>query len=238
MNVRFLMKIPFTVKTKKGDVLQEETKTATLSTDLLLDPYYVSESALLSMFVDESEYGKYGQKAREIAFNSSVRAWEWTKYKLMGYPEEFKKHYVRELALCLAMNGFAKHFYQGFQESLHRSKTYAEFTVTTTVKNSPLALRGILDQSQKCIDDIKEEIEEKEDLLAGLGRDNLKGACNTANPWTWRIWFNNNLPERSKEIYASEKVWFNGNIYKDGKGVSKSRTDFGGRAARSPIYHY
>lgn len=231
MNVRFLIKLPIRVE---GTPKQH----ATLSVDLMLQPYLISESALLSAFVEESEYAKYGQKAREIAFNSSVRAWEWSKFKLKDYPEEYKIHYVRELALCFAMNAFAKYFFQNFNESLHRSKTYGEFTVTTTVKNNPAALKSLLDQSKQCIDDIKAEIEQAEDLVNGLGLDNLKGACNPSNAFSWRMWFHNNLPERSNQIYASEKFWYNGNMYKDGKYVSDSRVDHNRRTVRSPVYQY
>lgn len=239
MNIRFLLKIPFRTKVKQSDgVFREEEKKASLSIDTLLDPYLISESALLSMFMDEDEYCKYGLKAREIAFNSSLRAWEWGQHRLCGYPEEQRIYWIRELAFCYAMNAFAKHFYQGFQDTLHRSKTYAEFTVTTTVKNSPLALKSILDDSQRCIDEMKAEIEEAKDLANGLGTINYKGILNCKNKISWRLWFHNNLPVRSNEIYASEKYGYNGNIYKDGKNVSDSRAYYSGRAARSPVYNY
>lgn len=239
MNIRFLLKIPFRNKTKLPDgTVQEEEKKASLVVDTLLDPYYISDSALLSMFVDESEYGRWGLKAREIAFHASLRAWEWAHFKLCDYPEEQRIYWIRELAMCFAINAFAKHFYQNHYESLHRSKTYAEFTVTTTVRHSPHALKGILDDSQRCIDEMKKEIEEAKDLANGVGLSNYKGSLNCSNPWTWRLWFNNNLSERSEEIYASEKYWYNGNIYKDGKHVSNTRAYYQGRATRSPVYHY
>lgn len=56
-----------------------------------------------------------------------------------------------------------------------------------------------------------------------------KGACNIGNRFSYRVWFHNNLPERSTQIYASEKYGhYNGNIYKGGIRsdiyVSKSGT--------------
>lgn len=233
MNVRFLLKIPIKLDGAS------KAPSAVLTLDTMLDPYLISETALMAMFMNEEEYPTYGKKAREIAFNASVRAWEFTKFKLLAMPEEHKILLTKELALCIAMSNFAKHFYRGFQDSLHRSKTYGEFSVTTTVKNNPAALQGIMKDSDKCLADIKDEIEEMETAWNGLGLSNLKGSWNPGQTWSWRLWFHNNLPERSKQIYASESVWhWNGNRYKGGTDVSSARAYYQGRAGRPSIYNY
>lgn len=238
MNKKYLLKIPIKTLVVENDKEKiDKSKVANVVINTMLTPMYTTESELLSLFVDEDEYDKYYLKAREIAFTSSIRAEEYLKGRLRSgtIPEETLLLLRRELSQCFGVNGLANFFFKGFGESVSRSKTLGEFSVSTTVKNNTYALRDIIDSSKDCIKDAKKSVDELKHLAASMGASFNKGACNIGNRFSYRLWFHNNLPERSTQIYASEKYGhYNGNIYKDGiRGdiyVSKSGTYYPQRA--------
>lgn len=227
MNKKYILRIP----------IKDSDKKLSISANLMLDPYYISETAILSAYVEEQDYDKYLPKAREIIYNSSLRALEFVT-RVLGttLPESYLILYKRELALCFAMESFGNHYYNGYTESLSRSKSYGEFSVSTTVKNGTNLVNSRIQGAKDCIDGIKQEIKNLADMNNGLGLFNVKGIDNSSNPLSFRLWFHNNLPERSKEIFASGKVWYHGNIYKEGKNVSNAGIENRGRAERSSIY--
>lgn len=231
MNKKYLISIPL-LKTEATD------KKLTFSVNTLLTPFYISESALLSVFLDEQEYATYSPKAREIIFNASLKTDAFMYGKLQSFPQEHVLTLKRELALCLSMNSFGKHFMKNFSESVQRTKTYAEFTVSTSIKNNPNLLKSMVESSDQCLEEIKEEIKSLDMITNGLGLSNMKGINNVGNPFTWRVWAHNNLPYKSQEIFASGKIWYNGNIYKDGANVSTTGIEDRRRATRSSVYNY
>lgn len=220
MNKKYLLKIPIKtlVKGTTGEKI-DTSKTITLPINTLLTPMYTTEAELLAMFVDEEEYDKYYLKAREIAFTSSIRAEDYLKSRLKSgtIPEETLMLLRRELAQCFGVNALATFFFKGYGESVSRTKTLGEFSVSTTVKNNTYALRDIIDSSKDCLKEAKKSVEEIKHLAASMGASFNKGSCNLKSKFSYRLWFHNNLPERSTQIYASEKYGhYNGNIYKDG----------------------
>lgn len=231
MNKKYLISIPL-LKTGAVD------KKLTFTVNTLLDPFYISESALLSLFLDEEDYQTYSPKAREIIFNASLKTDAFMYGKLQSFPKEHVLTLKRELALCLSMNSFGRHFMKSFSESIQRTKSYAEFTVSTSIKNNPNLLKGMVESSDQCLEEIKQEIKSLDMVANGLGLTNMKGINNLGNPFTWRVWAHNNLPYKSQEIFASDKIWYNGNIYKDGNNVSTTGIEDRGRATRSSIYDH
>lgn len=207
MNKKFIITIP---------LKNEKKKSIKLSVNTMLTPFYISETALLSVYMEEEEYETYREKAREIIFNASLRADEYTYNKLGAVSDEHKLLLKRELALCFALNTFSRHFYKGFHDTLHRSKSFADFTVTTTVKNNPALLKDMIANSNDCIKEAKKAIKDISAVDLGLGRSMVKGKLNPANSFSYRLWIHNMLPEKSNALFASEKIWLNGNMYKDG----------------------
>ena len=96
----------------------------------------------------------------------------------------------------------------------------------------------MVESSDQCLEEIKEEIKSLDMVVNSLGSTNMKGINNLGNPFTWRVWAHNNLPYKSQEIFASDKIWYNGNIYKDGNNVSTARIEDRGRATRSSVYDH
>lgn len=227
MNKRYSLKIPLRLKESREET--SEGKELKFNVNVLLNPFYISESSLISIFVGEEDFEQYYPRAREIIFNASLRASEFTYNKLIGFSEEHKLLLRRELALCFSINSFAKHFYKGYELSNHRSKTFADFTVTTTIKNSPAILEDMIKSSNGCVLEAKKAIEDLSQVAASLGLSNLKGSFNPSNAFSYRLWFHNNLPGKSNAIFASEKMWSNGNLYKDGaRYVSNTGINYNG----------
>lgn len=214
MNKKYLLKIP--VKDLAGEEVVKD-KVLNLSINTLLTPMYVTEGQLLSMFVEDED--RYYLKAREIAFTSSLRARDYLEYKLqsLNLPEGYTESLVRELAQCFGVNGLATALFKTFGESVSRSKTLGEFSVSTSIKHSTHALRDIMNSSRDCVDEAKKAVDELKHLAASYGRATSKASCHPSSRFSYRLWFHNNLPERSDQIYASEKYrHYDGNIYKDG----------------------
>ena len=147
MNKKYMIKIPL----KHPEDINYAKNKLQFSVNTLLHPFYIAETSLLSLFTDEEDYEKYSEKAREIIYNASLRALEFTYNKLNNFPEEHKLIFRRELALCFAINSFANHFYKGFQDTIQRSKSFADFSVSTTVKNNPSLLKEMIEGSVNCI---------------------------------------------------------------------------------------
>lgn len=171
MNKRYNIKIPIKFEIEG---VEELTKALKINVNTMLNPFYISETSLLSLFMDEEEYEKFHPKARELIFNASLRASEFSYGKLRGFSEEHKLLLKRELTLCLVINSFAKHFNKGFELSHQRSKSFAEFSVSTTVKNSPALLEDMIKNSNSCVTEAKKAINDLSQVAASLGAMNLK----------------------------------------------------------------
>lgn len=230
MNKKYILRIPIkTLVVEDGEEVVRSYETAEVTINTMLTPMYASEAEVLSMFVDEEEYEKYYLKTREIIFNSSIRANDYlsSRLKLIGLSPEHVLLFKRELATCYAVNGMANHLYKNYGESISRSKTLGEFTVSTSVKNSTIPLRSIMESSKECTKEAKKAIDELTHLAASMGMCFDKGSWNISNRFSYRLWFHNHLPERSSQIFATTRHDFNGNKYKDGTrgiNVPKSRT--------------
>lgn len=216
MNKKYVITLP----------LKGRDKPLSLTVHTMLTPLYITEAELLTLFEKEGDT-KSLHKAREIAFASGLRAEEYLRLKFRSmniWPEHLQLLTI-ELAKCFAINAMANYFYRDFSESLTRSKTLGEFSVSTTTRHSPQAIKHLLDESKACIDEAKQAAEDYRHMAGlGLGLSVVKGLDNIKNKYSWRTWFHNNLPARSEDIYASEKRGYNENMYKGGLDVSKART--------------
>lgn len=209
MNINLKLSIPF-----KGT-----DETLTLVADTLLEPFYITEREVLSVFLEEYS-DRFVKGAREIIFYSSIKANEILELKHFDIEE--LKTIRRQLTLCLAIIGFGNKFNSDFIKSMSRSKTLADFTVSTTVANDSGFLNNIIKDAQTCVNDLTSLIQEinSGDSVARLF---VKGQLNTVNYDSNRLWAHRDLPSFSTETHASLKKPFNGRYYKNGGNyVTKS----------------
>lgn len=211
MNINLKLSIPF----------KDTDETLTLVADTLLEPFYITEREVLSVFLEEYS-DRFVKGAREIIFYSSIKANEILELKLQHFDIEELKTIRRQLTLCLAIIGFGNKFNSDFIKSMSRSKTLADFTVSTTVANDSGFLNNIIKDAQTCVNDLTSLIQEinSGDSVARLF---VKGQLNTVNYNSNRLWAHRNLPSFSTETHASLKKPFNGRYYKNGGNyVTKS----------------
>lgn len=211
MNINLKLSIPF----------KDTDETLTLVADTLLEPFYITEREVLSVFLEEYS-DRFVKGAREIIFYSSIKANEILELKLQHFDIEELKTIRRQLTLCLAIIGFGNKFNSDFIKSMSRSKTLADFTVSTTVANDSGFLNNIIKDAQICVNDLTSLIQEinSGDSVARLF---VKGQLNTVNYDSHRLWAHRNLPSFSTETHASLKKPFKGRYYKNGGNyVTKS----------------
>lgn len=204
MNINLKLSIPF----------KDTDETLTLVANTLLEPFYITEREVLSVFLEEYS-DRFVKGAREIIFYSSIKANEILELKLQHFDIEEIKTIRRQLTLCLAIIGFGNKFNSDFIKSMSRSKTLADFTVSTTVANDSGFLNNIIKDAQTCVNDLTSLIQEinSGDSVARLF---VKGQLNTINYDSNRLWSHRNLPSFSTETHASLKKPFNGRYYKNG----------------------
>lgn len=202
MNINLKLSIPF----------KDTDETLTLVTDTLLEPFYITEREVLSVFLEEYS-DRFVKGAREIIFYSSIKANEILK--IQHFDIEELKTIRRQLTLCLAIIGFGNKFNSDFIKSMSRSKTLADFTVSTTVANDSGFLNNTIKDAQTCVNDLTSLIQEinSGDSVARLF---VKGQLNIVNYDSNRLWSHRNLPSFSTETHASLKKPFNGRYYKNG----------------------
>lgn len=211
MNINLKLSIPF----------KDTDETLTVVVDTLLEPFYITEREVLSVFLEEYS-DRFVKGAREIIFYSSIKANEILELKLQHFDIEELKTIRRQLTLCLAIIGFGNKFNSDFIKSMSRSKTLADFTVSTTVANDSGFLNNIIKDAQTCVNDLTSLIQEinSGDSVARLF---VKGQLNTVNYDSNRLWAHRDLPSFSTETHASLKKPFNGRYYKNGGNyVTKS----------------
>lgn len=202
MNININIKIP--LKTKEG-VLK-------ISENLLLDPLYVTENEILSVYLTKYT-NEHFKAAREVAFYSSLKADEIIGKKIDSFSDKEKFSFKRQLALCLSIISFGNKFNTEYIKSLSRSKTLAEFSVSTSSTNDPQFVVGIIKEAQECVADLKTALSMSGDVLI---RTFVKGANNPMNNTVNRLWHHFNLDLKSTQTYASDKKFYNGKYYKNG----------------------
>ena len=202
MNININIKIPL----KSGEGVLEVTE------NLLLDPLYITENELLSVYLTKHTEEQF-KAAREIAFYASLKADEIIGKKIDSFSNKEKFSFKRQLTLCLATVMFGNKFNTDYIKSLSRSKSLAEFSVSTSSTNDPQFVLNIIKEAQQCVADLKSALNMSGDVLI---RTFVKGANNEMNMTSNRLWHHFNLDIKSKEIHASEKKFYNGRYYKNG----------------------
>ena len=202
MNININIKIPL----KSGEGVLEVTE------NLLLDPLYITENELLSVYLTKHTEEQF-KAAREIAFYASLKADEIIGKKIDSFSNKEKFSFKRQLTLCLATVMFGSKFNTDYIKSLSRSKSLAEFSVSTSSTNDPQFVLNIIKEAQQCVADLKSALNMSGDMLI---RTFVKGANNEMNMTSNRLWHHLNLDTKSKEIHASEKKFYNGRYYKNG----------------------
>lgn len=205
MNINIKFKIP----------LKDSAEVLVASADTLLTPFYVSERELLSTFLETYTDAQFNS-AREIIFYSSMKADELIGCSLQSYPLKELAIFRRNLTLCLATVSFGNKFNSDFIKSLSRSKSLAEFSVSTTATNDPQFVVNIIKDAKLCVDEAKELIKVIEQGGEGLIQTFVKAGQNELSRESNRLWHHYNLPVKSDKAYASQKKEFNGRFYKNG----------------------
>lgn len=192
----------------------DSTEILKIKTDTLLSPFYVTEREVLSVFL-ETYSDRFLTGAREVIFYASIRADELLKLKLKFLDIEDINSIKRQLTLCLAISSFGNKFNSDFIKSMSKSKTLADFTVSSTVSNDSGFINNILKDAQSCIKDLLSLIEEinSSDTVARLF---VKGQFNLNSFTSNRLWHHRNLDIKSNETHASLKKPYNGRYYKNG----------------------
>lgn len=201
MNINITIKIPLLT-----------TGSVTVSENLLLEPLYITERELLSRYLTTYTEEQF-DSAREIIFYNSLKADDLVGKKLDNLSDKEKFAFKRKLTLCLSVMDFGNKFNTDYIKSLSRSKSLAEFSVSTASTNDPQFVINIIKEAKECVDNI-------EDILLrsgeGLIRTFVKGALNCNNRDSDRLWHHYNLDVKSTIPYASQKKMFNGRYYKNG----------------------
>lgn len=205
MNINVKITLPF----------KATADTLVVSADILLNPFYVSERELLAIFL-EKYTEEHFKSAREIIFFNSITADELIKDHLDQLPEKELALFRRNLVLCLSTVAFGNKFNSDFIKSLSRSKSLAEFSVSTTNVNDPQFVVNLIKDAKQCVEDAKELI----DVIAmkgeGLIKWFVKGENSDNVKHSDRLWHHFNLSTFSREVHASQKTPFNGRYYKNG----------------------
>lgn len=202
MNINIKIKIP----------LKDGSGSLKLLENLLLTPLYITENELLSVYLTKYTEDQF-KAAREVAFYSSLKADEIIGNKIDSFTNKEKFSLKRQLTLCLATIAFGNKFNTDYIKSLSRSKSLAEFSVSTSTSNDPQFVLNLIKDAQECVKDIKDALSMSGDVLI---RTFVKGANNSSNLTSNRLWHHFNLPVKSKETYASDKKFHNGRYYKNG----------------------
>jgi hypothetical protein len=205
MNIRLDLKIPN---------ITDPTKSIELVLDTLLTPFYITERELLSIYL-ETYANKYYYEAREIIFYASIKADEIINDNLSYMTQKELLITKKHLAECLAIIAFGTKFNVTYISSLSRSKTFANFTVSTSVKNDPQFIKHIIDTAKECVESIELMLEDNSASI-GAGASFVKGARNASSRTSHRLWSHSGLPFKSFQHFASGKKWYKNQIYKDG----------------------
>lgn len=204
MNIQLGIKIPY--KDLEKDPISIVVNT-------LLNPFYISETELLVVFFDEYS-NRLVESAREVIFLCSLRADDIINLKLKLLTDKDILLIKRELTLCLAISMFGLRHNSDFIKSMSRSKTLADFTVSTTMANDSGFVNSIIKDAKKCVEDLLGMIEE----LNGSGLVNIfvKGEFSNFGFDSSRLWHHRNLSIKSTETHGSLKKEFKGRFYKNG----------------------
>lgn len=203
MNINLKLYIP----------IKNSTDTLTVNSNLLLNPFYVTENEVLSTYFDNHSKVQEEQ-VREMIFKNSLQADLIVGKKMNNFPSAEVFALKRQLTLCLTIASFGYKFNQDYLTSLSRTKVLAEFTVTTNSNNNPQFVMGTIKSAEQCVQDIKDTLS----LFSGSFVNSfVKGSLNGLNNnFTDRLWHHFNLPVKSTETYAADKKPFNGRYYKNG----------------------
>lgn len=202
------------------------TKVVKVTSDLLLNPMYATEEDILTVFGESSK--DKGNQARKSIFNASLTVLRLTrkieKLKILSDIDLF--HFRRDFAICLATNDMAKILNKELSDSISRSKTLGDFTVSTSHKSDNVVLKNILSDTSNCVLEFKLLIEDTE-MERVLPSTFVKSISNITSRTSDKIWWNSNLPP-IRDAFASEKYIYNGNTYKAGSFNIKEYQRFRG----------
>ena len=213
MNINLQMSIPF----------KEGSEKVLIGVNTMLTPFYITERELLTIFLEDYT-DKFIESAREVIFYSSIRADELIELNLKLITEDELLTIKRQLTLCLATILFGNKHNSDFIKSMSRSKTLADFTVSTTVSNDSGFVTNILKDAQACVDSLLSIIEEM-NTAGSFVNIFVKGELSLHGFDSSRLWHHRYLPEMSTETHGSLKKEFNGRYYKNGGNyATKPRT--------------
>lgn len=208
MNINLKLKLPLVSSTNPVD-----KKIILVSAQLLLNPIYALEEDVITPFTTLKE--EQLPWVRKLLFDSSITVYRETKVieklGLMSKGELFSLR--RDYVICMVTNQMAKQLYKDALNTISRSKSLGDFSVSTSTKADSTAISKIISDSNTCIDDMKKLIEDIE-ASSLLPATFVKGRSNVSTRKSARLWWHSDLPFDLVDAYASKRYWFNGNGYK------------------------
>lgn len=185
------------------------------SAQLFLSPLYALESDVVSSFKELDD--KHLPSLRKHLFNHSLSVYRLTKFiepsGIMSKEDLFLLR--RDLVICLATHDLAKSVANDLGTNLSRSKRLGDFSVATTTKGDSGIILRLLNDSQGCIDELKDLIKDLE-LSSILPACFVKGRYNPKTKQSNRLWWHTELPFAVTDGYASSKYNSKGSKYKAG----------------------
>jgi len=154
--------------------------------DILLDPFYCTERDILSIVMEEPS-DKYIEWARELIFNSSIRAddvFNTIILKAFGLTPEQEFRLKRQYVICLVSYQFYKDFYKDYMKSIKKSKFLGDVKVSLDVEKDPSFVLSIADDAKECYEAIAD--------MVGVGtgiNSYVKGRSNPCNNTSHREWY-------------------------------------------------
>lgn len=213
MNNKFIITIPRTVT-----IPPSTEPPVTLTVHLLLTPYYISEFDILKIYYEEESFGKFYEPMRDLIFKCSLKADELFYNKLSYMDPKEVLFWKKHITECLVVQEYTKRFSKEYYSSNSRSKSFADFSVSTTIKNDPTFLASLLEDSAACILEIKGLVSLAEEVGLNGGLTNLRGSLNFDNSSALqsRLWWHSELSVPSTSDFANKKVFHRNRLYKDG----------------------
>ena len=179
----------------------------------MLSPFYITEEELLSTYLDDYT-DKYIHSARQIIFKTSLEVDRLVGKRMSNMVKEEVFAFKRQLTLCMCIIAFGNKFNKDYVTSLSRTKTLAEFTVSTTSNNSPQFVMNTINDAKTCVNDLKEALSY---IGINIASTFVKGSLNGLNNSpSYRLWHHFDLGRQSQATYAATKKPYNGKYYKNG----------------------
>lgn len=211
MNINLKLKVPLISTDNPTD-----STILNIDSTLFLSPMYALEEDIRNPF--DSILDEHLPWIRKVLFNASLTTFRLTltlESNSMLSPSELAL-LRRDLTICMAVSQTAKLLHKQTESDLTRSKSLGDFSVMTRKTTDLGFLKGIVADSDKCISDLKNLIEDIK-LSNILPSSFVKGSSNERTLKVDRLWWLSSHDDRLVDGYASKKFEYKGRKWKAGE---------------------